>query len=192
MTLPAYPRKGALRRAILDGSAFQLSGNAAAVELTNAGPPTNGVTGAGVAQPGTLLIDVTNGVIYQNTGTLALPAWVARLGALGDAQSVATGITASITQTLAGALALSSKINFVATAANSGDAVSLPTLLPGQSVTIFNDGANPIKVFPSAASVAIDGASAGAAVTLTNAKRAVFYGKTATAVTSAQLGAISA
>lgn len=112
-------------------------------------------------------------------------------GAAGTT-AVSTGLTASTTQTLAGALKLTSKFNYVATSANSGDAVSLPAMTPGQTTTIFNDGANPIKVFPSASNIAIDGGSNGAAVTLTNAKRASFHCKSATAITSAQLGVASA
>lgn len=194
MPLPAYKRKGALRRALLDATAFLLNGLSATVTLTKAGAPTNGTngTGAGVALPGQLLQDTTNGLLYQNTGTQASPTWTPRFAPAGDAQTVTTGITASTTQTLAGATALTSKLNFVATSANSGDAISLPALVPGQSVTVFNDGANPIKVFPAAANVAIDGGSAGAAVTLTNAKRATFFCKSATAITSAQLGVASA
>lgn len=193
MPLPAYKRKGALRRALIDATTFNLAGLAATVTLTKAGAPTNGTngTGAGIANPGQLLVDTTTGILYQNTGTQASPTWTTRFSSTGDAQSVTTGITASTTQTLAGATALTTKINFVATAANSGDAVSLPPLSPGQSVTVFNDGANPIKVFPAAANVQIDGGSAGAAVTLTNARRATFYCKSATAITSAQLGAVA-
>lgn len=194
MALAAYKRKGAIRRALLDATAFLLNGLSATVILTKAGAPTNGTngTGAGTALPGQLLQDTTGGVVYQNTGTQASPVWTPRFSPVGDAQSVTTGITASTTQTLAGATALTTRLNFVATSANSGDAVSLPALVPGQSVIVFNDGANPIKVFPAAANVQIDGGSAGAAVTLTNAKRATFFCKSATAITSAQLGVPSA
>lgn len=194
MPLPAYKRKGAIRRALLDATAFLLNGLSATVTLTNAGAPTNGTngTGAGVALPGQLLQDTTNGVLYQNTGTQASPAWTPRFSLVGDAQSITTGITASTTQTLVGATALTTKQSFVATAANSGDAVSLPALVPGQSVTVFNDGANPIKVFPAAANIQIDGGSAGASVNLGGGKRATFFCKAATAITSAQLGAVSA
>lgn len=194
MPLPAYKRKGAIRRALLDATAFLLNGLSATITLTKAGAPTNGTngTGAGTALPGQLLQDTTSGILYQNTGTQASPTWTPRFSSVGDAQSVTTGITASTTQTLAGATALTTKMNYVATAANSGDAVALPAMVPGQSVTVFNDGANPIKVFPAAANVAIDGGTAGASVTLTNAKRATFFCKTATAITSAQLGVASA
>ena len=82
-----------------------------------------------------------------------------------NAESVADGLTASTTQTLAGALALSKRINRVTTVATSGNAVKLPALVPGQQIDIYNAGANPMKVFPAASGVAIDGGSAGAAVT---------------------------
>ena len=76
--------------------------------------------------------------------------------------------------------------------ANSGDAVTLPALTAGQSVEVFNDGANPMKVFPNGASDTIDGGSGGASVTLTNAKRAKFICVAANTIISAQLGAVSA
>lgn len=43
--------------------------------LRNAGAPTNGTTYAGVAAVGALLIDTTNAILYQNTGTIASPTW---------------------------------------------------------------------------------------------------------------------
>lgn len=163
---------------------------------TNAGSPTNGTSGtlAGIADAGSLLIDNTNAVAYQNTGTLASPTWTALVAAPNGivSRGVATGLTASTTHTLAGATALTKELNIVSTAANSGDAVSLPALAPGQSAVVFNSGASPIAVFPAAASVAIDGGTAGASVTLTNAKRAAFYCTAANVVVSAQLGVAAA
>lgn len=45
--------------------------------LTNAGVPTNGAAGTyfGQAGPGALIIDTTNGVLYQNTNTKLSPTW---------------------------------------------------------------------------------------------------------------------
>jgi len=43
--------------------------------LVNAGAPTSGTTGAGLAGKGCILSDITNGVLYINTGTLASPTW---------------------------------------------------------------------------------------------------------------------
>lgn len=44
---------------------------------TNAGAPTSGVAGtlAGIADPGDLLSDTTNGKLYINTNTKASPTW---------------------------------------------------------------------------------------------------------------------
>jgi hypothetical protein len=47
--------------------------------IPNAGAPVNGVVGtgtyAGIAPKGALLNDVTNAILYQNTGTIASPVW---------------------------------------------------------------------------------------------------------------------
>ncbi len=136
---------------------------------------------------------------------MALPAYVSKGAirrALGFFQSVSTtgintrsltaAITASGTQTLAGATALTTEINLVSTVAAAGNAVKLPALVPGQSVEIFNSGANALSVFPGAANVKIDGGANGAAVTLTAGKAARFFCLATNAVTSAQLGAVSA
>lgn len=194
MTLPRYALKGNFKGALANAASFQLNSLPATVVLTNAGVPVNGTsgTGAGVAVPGQLLVDTTAGVLYMNSNTLLSPTWSVQGGAAIEQQSVATGLVASATQTLAGALALTAKINRVNTSAASGNAVKLAALLPGQSQTIFNDGANPIKVFPAAAGVTIDAAAAGAAVTLTNGLRATFFCTAANVIESAQLGAASA
>lgn len=128
---------------------------------------------------------------YQVAG-VDITAGLAGLAVSGATTAFTGGITASATQTLAGATKLTAKLNQVSTSAAAGNAVSLPALLAGQSVTIFNDGANAIKVFPAAAGVAIDGGSAGAAVTLSAGKRALFLCTAANVIESAQLGAAAA
>src|SRR5690348_7284267 len=96
--------------------------------FTNAGAPTNGTSGtqAGVAGPGSLLIDTTNKAFYQNTNTKASPTWTALTTATGagtytgtfdgvvggttpaagtfttTAVSAANALTASTTQTQVG------------------------------------------------------------------------------------------
>lgn len=54
----------------------------------NAGAPTNGTSGtfAGAAQPGDLMIDTTNKVVYMNMNTLASPTW----NSFSDASMLAT------------------------------------------------------------------------------------------------------
>lgn len=177
---------------------------------------------ANVAVKGALLLDTTNAVLYQNTNTLASPTWTALTTATGagtytgtfdgvvggttpaagtfttvttsgvNTRSLANALTASTTQTRVGGLALTKAVNRVTTVANSGDAVTLPALAAGQSVIVINDGANPAKVFPNGASDTIDGGAGGAAVTLTNAKKAEFICVAANTIISAQLGAVSA
>lgn len=43
---------------------------------TNAGVPTNGVTGANVYGPGSLVFDTTGKKWYVNTNTIASPTWI--------------------------------------------------------------------------------------------------------------------
>lgn len=136
---------------------------------------------------------------------MSLPAYVLKgsikraLGLFGsvsttgiNTRSVTAGIAASTTHSIAGGTALTTEINVIGTCANAGDAVTLPNLQPGQSVEVYNAGAAAAGVYPYSASVAIDGGSAGAAVTLTNAKRARFTCTAANVIISTQLGAVSA
>jgi len=63
------------------------------------------------------------------------------------------GLTASTTQTQGGALELLSSYNQIATVANAGDAVRIPTafqtLNQGRRMLIINDGANELQMFPT-------------------------------------------
>lgn len=105
--------------------------------------------------------------------------------------SVATGLTAAGT-TRADALALTKEINVIGTAAASTGVV-LPasaTVGIGGKVTIFNNGANAIKVY-GAGSDTIDGTAGSTGVTLTNALRCEYIVVAAGTFISAQLGAVS-
>lgn len=98
----------------------------------------------------------------------------------GEAGSTDDGITASTTQTLAGAKQLTLLFNRVTTA-NASDAVKLPPSgstagLPNNNmVVIANDSGATVQVFPGGSNDIIDGGAAGAAANLTNAKRAIFW-----------------
>jgi hypothetical protein len=46
------------------------------VFMNAAGVPTNGTTGANFAGKGSLYVNITTGILYINTGTLASPSWV--------------------------------------------------------------------------------------------------------------------
>lgn len=109
--------------------------------------------------------------------------------------SVQDAITASTTQTLAGATKLTGAVCNITTVATAGDAVGLAPASAstiGQQQHLFNNGASAASVFPGEAGTKVDGGSAGAAVTLTNAKNAQFVQNTATSWLSYQGGAASA
>lgn len=108
-----------------------------------------------------------------------------------NTRSVATGLTASTTHSIAGGTPITAEVNLISTCANAGDAVTLPALTVGQAVDIYNAGAAAAGVYPAASGVAIDGGSAGAAVTLTNGQRCRYTCTAANTIVSAKLGAVS-
>ena len=65
-------------------------------------------------------------------------------------KSFETGITASTTQTQSNG-ALTGSINEISTVANASDTVTLPTVSEGLEVTIVNNGANTLQIFPASA-----------------------------------------
>lgn len=63
-------------------------------------------------------------------------------------ESVTAGITAGTTQSQ-GQQALVTSINEVATVGNANDVVTMPTAVAGLRVTIINNGANTLQIFPA-------------------------------------------
>ena len=63
-------------------------------------------------------------------------------------RSGTNGITASTTQTQ-GNGALTTEINEIGTVANTNDTVTLPTAIAFVEITIINDGANTVQIFPA-------------------------------------------
>ena len=105
--------------------------------------------------------------------------------------SVGNTLTAAGT-TRADALALTKAMNNVTTA-GSGTGVVLPaasTVGVGGTVIVYNNGANPIKVY-AAGSDTIDGTAGSTGVTLTNALRCAFRVIAANTFLSDKLGATS-
>lgn len=97
-------------------------------------------------------------------------------------QSTDSGITASTTQTRAGAKPLTQIINQLSSVANANDSVKLPpsgTDAQGNPypniIFVLNDGGNNAQVFPGGANDQIDSSGAATAVVITNAKRALFW-----------------
>ena len=62
--------------------------------------------------------------------------------------TVSATVTASATQTQAGATALTSHRNLITTVTTTGDAVLLPVIVVGLECWVRNAGANQAKVFP--------------------------------------------
>lgn len=134
----------------------------------------------------------------QNGAGVAAETWgaiVANGAGFGyQTESVTTGITASTTHTLVGATPLTTQINYVSTCANASDAVALPSAsaaMVGVAIVVFNAGAAAAAVWPQTSDT-IDGGSAGVAVTLTNAKRCIYFCMAVNTWISAQLGVASA
>lgn len=90
-----------------------------------------------------------------------------------------TGITALAGGGQAGATALPSDINVVTTVATAADSVQLPTAEAGREVTVVNNSANALAVFPAVGDK-INALSA-------NTVLSVAAGKTATFVSAAAL-----
>lgn len=80
------------------------------------------------------ILSISNDGIKINTGLVA--------------RSGTTGITASTTQTQ-GQAPLTTEINEVATVANTNDVVTLPSAIPFTEITILNNGANSLQIFPA-------------------------------------------
>lgn len=62
--------------------------------------------------------------------------------------AVTAGITASTTQTQ-GQGPLTTELNEVSTVANANDTVTLPTAVAGLRITVINNGANTLKIYPA-------------------------------------------
>lgn len=107
-------------------------------------------------------------------------------------ESTAVGLTASTTHTRPGATQMAAQVNVFGTVANAGDAGALVAMLPGNHADVYNAGAHPMAVFPNGASDNIDGAGAGASVTLTNGLRCRYTCVATNVIISSQLGAASA
>jgi hypothetical protein len=89
-----------------------------------------------------------------------------------------TGLTASVTQTQAGGLALLSSYNEVATVANSGDALTAFSVAEGERLIVVNNGANDAQLFPA---VGDDiGAGVDTAITIATGEIGIFIGRDAT------------
>jgi len=118
--------------------------------ITNAGAPTDGTsgTGAGVARPGSLLVDTTNKDLYINTNTAASPTW--SVLAIDDLSATELGYLDGVT---AGTAAASKAVVLGA----SGEIATITTgTIATLNTTNVDAGASgtagTVDVFPSTAS----------------------------------------
>ena len=88
------------------------------------------------------------------------------------------------------ALALTKNYTVVATVASSTGVV-LPAASIGQTIYVFNNGANVLQVYGNGSDT-IDGVAGSTGVPLTNAKRCAYVCVAANTWISAQLGVVSA
>jgi hypothetical protein len=136
------------------------------------------ITPAGGSQ--TTLANVVNGGTLAQTLAAGSSLTSPVIGGI-QSQSVTNGITASTTQTLAGAVPLTSAINVISTVATAANAVKLAPVSVniGQVQMVMNNGASACAIFPFETATAIDAAGTAASVTLTNGRSANFFQNTA-------------
>ena len=134
-------------------------------------PPTWAAASAGFVTSitGTANEIAANGVFTPQTGavTLTLPATVITPGSLQVTTSFQFSATDAITAagvSQGTATVLTTDLNIVTTVP-AGTGVVLPAGLPGRQVTIANEGANPLLVYP-ALGAAIDGLAVNAPITV--------------------------
>jgi hypothetical protein len=122
-------------------------------------------------------MEASLGTAYQVDASVALTADITMPATFFVNDSTTAGITASITQTqLEGQL--TSSLNEVATVTTALDTVTLPTAVIGRMVTIINNGASTLQVFPFTDD-SIDAGAADAATTIRSGDVQVFRAITA-------------
>ena len=105
------------------------------------------------------IFNSTSNLELQSAGGIGL---IVRAGGLVTS-NFAAGIIASTTQTQ-GQGSLNRNVNEVATVANTNDTVTLPSAVAGLRITIINNGANTLQIFPASGDDA--GAGVDTAITL--------------------------
>jgi hypothetical protein len=143
--------------------------------LTGSGAPTNAVTGAGVAGPGSFYIRTSNGAVYVNTNTKASPTWT-QLGSVaaltsahifvGNGSNVGTDVAVSgdVTISNAGVVAIG--------AGKVTNAMVVPAALDGTVAKVVAD-VNVIGGIPVLHRIACAALTGDVTVVLTHKTRVV-------------------
>lgn len=114
------------------------------------------------------IIDTVSKRLYRAMGTASAADWIEV-----EELSSADNLIAHAGGGQASALALTARVNRVATVATAADSVKLPVSTPGRIVHVINDGANAMQVFGTGADT-INGVASGVGVSLAVGKAAVF------------------
>jgi hypothetical protein len=112
---------------------------------------------------------------YLVDGSVALTEGITIPAGKFLVDSTTAGITASITQTQLQGLIISG-INEVSVCANDNDTITLPDAVAGMSVTVINNGANILQIFPYTDD-SIDAGAADASTTLAAGKCQIYKAK---------------
>lgn len=115
-----------------------------------------GISGAVLAQ--TTLPPTITGINEQNR------QMIDHVGILRISR--ATGLTATPGGTLANSAVLGNGMNIVSTVATTNDSFTLPTLTGSVKITVINNGANVLRVYPNVSTGQIDTGGAGTPKTL--------------------------
>ena len=129
--------------------------------------------------------DGDTGVMQTVDDTVALVAganlavrYAEASGSIIQTNSSDVALTASVTQTQVGGLALLDSYNEIATVANEGDALTAFDVFQGSRLIVINNGANGLQLFP--ASGDNFGAGVDASVTISANSVGVFLGRDST------------
>jgi hypothetical protein len=91
-----------------------------------------------------------------------------------ETQSTANGLTASATQTQAAGTPITAMLAVFTTVGVAGNAATLPASVQGMVITVANNGANSMNVFPALGDK-INALTANTAIAVVNATITIFY-----------------
>jgi len=120
-----------------------------------------------VANGGGITLHAVTSIVAATQPGFTMPGAGSIGSASGAQNSVATGLVAT-GSTLGTALLLGADINLFGTVAASTGAI-LPTMNPGDCMTVVNQGSNPLALYPPTASAKINALGAGAAYSIATA-----------------------
>lgn len=168
-----------------------LTGDAAlsgALSVTGASTLNGGIVGGSTAD---IAINTNKFTVTASSGNALVAGTLVSTGVhTANGGVVTTGLRVDATTTISAAgtsvsdaTALAASVNNVTTVSASTAGVKLPACAAGKIVVVNNLGANSMHVY-GAGSDTVDGAAAATGVVLTNTKRAIFVGVSATAYIS--------